>query len=133
LVSNMVKAPEILDAIALFLSDNGPTALLFGYATEQTTGDPNNKLVVISSQPMPWLGDVAYFIKDCPLGDAVGPGIDVTKSNDNKMTFGVIRIPLQSLETTIRCVYGPLLDENQPRVWGRADEEQQKEFSASMQ
>ena len=57
--------------------------------------------------------------------------IDPLKINDNALTFGVMRAPLETMETVMRCVYKPLL-ENEEMRWGETSVEQKMEFLGSV-
>lgn len=54
------------------------------------------------------------------------------KVDDAALTFGVVSHPLRALESTVRAVYGPILNDRDNRMWGKASADTVHEFLASL-
>lgn len=60
------------------------------------------------------------------------PVIDLNKSSDNYLTFGVLHAPLESLEALVRLVYKPFINQLSEDMWGEANASQLEEFYLSL-
>lgn len=68
----------------------------------------------------------------CPCPRHVAHDIVPDKVDDAALTFGVVSHPLRALESTVRAVYGPILNDRDARMWGKASGDTVHEFLASL-
>jgi dynein heavy chain len=160
-IESMMLEDSVLHAISQFFSAHGPTKIIITYETaemqiETAAAAPQaqerllsvkgrNRLIEVESEPPKnrlkvHLGEVEYLPATAVYFMKTKKGasgnehyaIDPSKINDNCLTFGVIREPLESLEVVMRCVYKPLIQGMGDNLWGQASGEQKTELMQSI-
>eukprot|EP01041_Mallomonas_annulata_P002980 gene2980-5847_t len=135
-VEEMILFPDVIKAIDKFFSADGPSKIMISLEKSVTSVDEfgrplprefQTRRFRVEFEDVLSLADtVVYFMK-------ARPGrIDPTKINDNLLSFGIIRAPLESLEVLLRCVYRPLINDMGDMLWGDASSEQRQEFIMSL-
>lgn len=153
IVEEMMLEEDVLQAITQFFSATGPTKIIITFETAeyqkeqlhaqrlaQTT--TKSKAAVVEEElkdrlkvhlhDIEYLPTAAVYFMKTKKGGVEHYAIDPAKINDGTLTFGVIREPLESLEVVMRCVYKPLIQNMEPRLWGQASSEQKNEFMQSI-
>lgn len=137
----MIKS-EVIPIIDDFFTAEGPTKILItieDFQEMKKIGHFNNQITTVQKL-MIFTGDIEkppktsiYFSKN-PRGrdNDLKVAIDPTKINDNALSFGVIRAPIETLEAIMRCVYRPMIDQMATSSWGEASSEQKTEFMGSV-
>ena len=104
-------------AAALALSGGAPRVALYFSDGSMRRVPPNA------------LGRAVYFMKrQIKVEEKLPPPLDPTNSTDGELSYGVIDSPLKSLEAMLRCLFKPMLETQNARVWGKASAEHQNEF-----
>jgi len=141
-VESMMVESEALQSIDHFFTAAGPTQILITIqeCTEnRKVGHFGNQIVVVKKMIV-YCGQVdvpprisVYFSKNKKGRDNDDHvSVDPTKVNDNALSFGVIRSPVETLEVLMRCVYKPMISAMPETTWGEASSEQKSEFMGSM-
>jgi hypothetical protein len=141
-VESMMVESEALQTIDNFFSASGPTQILISIQEVVETrkvGHFGNQVVTVKKLIV-YSGDVespprisVYFSKNRRGRDNDDHvSIDPTKINDNALSFGVIRSPVETLEVLMRCVYKPMIEAMPESTWGEASSEQKTEFMGSV-
>lgn len=141
-VERMMLQSEALQTVDLFFTADGPTRILVTIDDVQETkkvGQFNTQTTTVK-RLIVFAGEIdrppktsVYFSKN-PRGrdNDVNVSIDPTKINDNALSFGVIRAPIETLEVVMRCVYRPMIEQMAAASWGEASVEQKGEFMGSV-
>lgn len=130
-VETMMLRPGVLEKIKFFFAADGPTKIVIFVTNDE---DGISKLEVCY-RDFNNIGSAAavYFMKHKRGKDKDDHyAIDASKANDNAISFGIIRNPLESLEAVMRCVYRPMIQELGVETWGQASDEQKQEFLLSI-
>ena len=141
-VELLIQQDNNLSTINNFFSAEGPTRIIITIddVEESKPGigkcpgqvDTIKKLKVFTNVVEKPMKTCVYFSKNKVGRDHDNHvDIDPLKINDNALTFGVMRAPLETMETVMRCVYKPLL-ENEEMRWGEPSVEKKMEFLGSV-
>ena len=138
----MMMKSDALQIVDHFFTAEGPTKIIItieefietkkvGYFNSQTNSAKRLLIYTNEIEKPPKLS--IYFTKN-PRGrdNDINVSIDPTKINDNALSFGVIRSPIETLEAVMRCVYRPMIDQMSNSSWGEASTEQKTEFVGSV-
>jgi hypothetical protein len=141
-VENMMVQSDALRDVDIFFTAEGPTRILITIEEVLETkkvGHFHNetrevkRMKVFTSEVEKPMKTAVYFSKNRKGRDNDDHvAIDPTKINDNALSFGVIRNPLETLEVVMRCVYKPMIDQMTTNSWGEASVEQKGEFLGSV-
>lgn len=86
----------------------------------------NDKISTLSSETSSLISSSSKDAKDSK------PVIDLNKSCDNYLTFGILHAPLESLEALVRLIYKPFVNQLSEDMKGEADATQLEEFYLSL-
>jgi hypothetical protein len=159
LIERMMLQPEVLQAINHFLSADGPTKILVsvefieiveevkissnastssaGSGDDEEEEEPEEPLthrLKIFTEEIEYIPPTTvFFMKNRrPKDGEVRYAIDTSKNNDGTLSFGVMRAPLESLESMMRCVYKPMIQNMGQDSWGQASAEHKLDLITSI-
>jgi len=157
-IEKMMLQTEVIKAINHFFSIAGPTKILVSIefiekaeeinepsgssSTGSISDDEEQEPVEIITHRLKVFTEeidylpvtTVFFMKNRrPKDNEVRFAIDPSKINDGALSFGVMRAPLESLESLMRCVYKPMIQNLGQETWGQASVEHKIDLLTSIE
>jgi hypothetical protein len=155
-IERMIVEPNILKAINMFFSIDGPSKILITIelipeservplSIRSEEDDEDDEKAELPPEPLTHRLKIhfedldqipsltVFFMKNRrPRDNAIKYSIDPSKANDGLLSFGILQAPLESLEVMMRCMYKPLIQNLTTDLWGHASQDHKSELLNSL-